>query len=144
MIAEEVRAQLKNGVPSGHLSVLFFDRTMGETEGNYYICGEKKNFESNTQFLAKALNELAGDLGCGEGAFVNLEINFWELAARMPRYVKPGEFLCFPPIEILGFIPPEGVERKYFVEPNFFDGTEECFFCETNDEYILLYWYTTG
>jgi hypothetical protein len=143
MIAEEIRARLKNGVPSGRISLLFFDRTRGETEGNYYIHGAKKNFESDTEFLAKTLSDLAAHMGCGEDALSDLEIHLWEHAGRMPRYVKPGEFLCFPSLKILGFNPPERIERKYFVEPKF-SGTEECFHCETDEEYVLLYWHTTG
>lgn len=143
MIAEEIRSRLENGVPSGYVNLSSFDRTDGETEGSYYIHGEKKNFENATDFLAKALSDLAADMEYGEDCLIDLEIHPCERAWPMPRYVKPGELLCFPPLEILGFNPPEKIERTYFVKPKF-SAVEECFLCETDDEYVFLYWYTTG
>ncbi|HHY6929709.1 TPA: hypothetical protein ACV4T7_007027 [Burkholderia ambifaria] len=143
MVAEEIISRFENCAPSGCVNLLFFDRTDGETEGSYYIHGQKKDFENDTEFLVKSLRDLAVDIEWGEAPLIDLEIHPCERALRMPRYVKPGEFLCFPSLEILGFIPPVKIEITYFVEPKF-TGVEECFLCETDDEYVLLYWYTTG
>lgn len=124
----------------------YYDRTLGETEENYFILGDRDQFGSIFEFAAAALMAIAERLELSLEEFSELEVHSCEPESWMHRYnsiIQPGSMLCFPSIEILGFEPPSKIHRKLFLAPHL-SSTEECYVGQSQRCYVFLYWATTG
>lgn len=144
MLASDVLALLASGQPLPRVEVRYIDLTRGETTENFYISGGRENFCSIKEFVAAALAALLEHM---DRDLTDFEIEScpaepW-MAISYDPYILPGSFLCFPAENILGFHPPTGMARRYWIGLNL-SGADEGFICETNEEYVLLYWHTTG
>lgn len=128
------------------VQVHYFDRTRGETEENYLVLGDRDVFSSHIEFAAVALLAMAQRMGLTAADYCDMKVFSCEPESWMLRRggtLKPGSLQCFPPAEILGFQPPEGLQPKLQLVPRL-SANEECLVCECDAAYVLLYWHTTG
>ena len=153
MYAEQIRRYLDayDGKPP-RVRLTYVDLTIGETSGVYFAEGPRGLFPSIYEFAAEALISIEHHMTGEEtatypqSAWSELEAFSCDALPWMNFYnqiVRPGEMLCFPTEQVLGFKPPVNLERKLYLTPHF-SGTEECIATQNIDVYALLYWHTTG
>lgn len=122
------------------------DRSRGEWEENYFLCGKKSSFDSVVHFTAAALGAILRQQRLTAEALDGLEVVSCDPEPWMTAYdrrLRPGSALCFPGADVLGFDPPAEVHRLLWLEPKL-SGTEECYACEAAADFLLLYWHTSG
>lgn len=113
---------------------------------SFFVRGYREKFLDLTEFVASALRSVAQELGIEDTEIRSplvtpLSAQPWQVAYDFT--VKPGSMLCFPPADALGFEPPSDLQKRFFLQPNLMV-EEECFVCDTQNEFVLLYWHTTG
>lgn len=147
MLAAEVISHLQRwDADAPPVRLYYFDRSRGETEENYFIIGDRSQFDSISEFTAAGLMAMAQRDGLSPQDFADLEVDLCEPEPWMHHYdttARPGSMLCFSSIEVLGFEPPPQLQRKLYLVPHL-SGTEEALICQSKEHYVLLYWHTTS
>ena len=143
MTLDRVREHLAGSHDLSTVQISTVDHTRGETTESFFVLGSKKEFGDIYEFSATALQALATQR---EESLQELEFDEWASEPWMHALdptLNPGSALCFPPASVLGFEPPQNLQRRFHVAPNW-SPVEEGYICEGSHEYVLLYWYTTG
>jgi hypothetical protein len=129
-------------LPAVPLEIARTDLTRGETEESFIVRGEKNNYSDVYEFAAAALSALSS---YRDESLQELEVEEYAkpwMHALDPT-LRPGDRLCLPVSSVLGFDPPRNLKQRLVVAPNW-SPVEECLVCEGDEDYVLLYWYTTG
>lgn len=113
---------------------------------SFFVHGYRDKFSDLTEFVASSLRPIARELDDENAEIRSLSVipltaEPWQVAYDFT--LTPENMLCFPTAEVLGFEPPRDLQKRFFLQPNLM-AEEECFVCENCNEFVLLYWYTTG